>query len=410
MRFTIYITLLFSVVSILISPMVEAQTFVLKGKIEGKDTGIVKLTYRNENNEFISAIIPLIQGQFHVKGSIAGVDYATLQTDTNYLYGDNTYNGLVFLEPGEITIAMRYGDFGKAVVNGSKIQYEYKEYLKSKINETNQLKLFTSPIDSIRKLLQMGLIDAPSATEQLKNRNDQAIPLRQAILSKDLSYISTHKDSYLSLMLLTSLIGRISNDSVDVLYSQLSNKVKTSSLGYRFITSYARYKKAIGQEYPFDRLKIHERAPDFAIYKNKQRKFTLDSFKGRVVLLEFWEISCLPCLQENPLIEKMRKKYKEKEFTIIAINTATIQELPMLQAYIEKNKLSRWIHLFTNAELKNNSSVYYSNLAAYYGLGVPRSILIDKNGNIVYKTFGYSPDEFQNLTRLVEKYMSEDYN
>jgi len=38
---------------------------------------------------------------------------------------------------------------------------------------------------------------------------------------------------------------------------------------------------------------------------------------------------------------------------------------------------------------------------------MPRTILIDKNGRVVYKNYGYSTEEMQNLKMLIDKAINE---
>ncbi|MEO7984572.1 MAG: TlpA disulfide reductase family protein, partial [Bacteroidota bacterium] len=44
-----------------------------------------------------------------------------------------------------------------------------------------------------------------------------------------------------------------------------------------------------------------------------------DDFKGKVVVLNFWSINCLPCIAELPGLNKLVKKYKAKDVVIIAM-------------------------------------------------------------------------------------------
>lgn len=47
------------------------------------------------------------------------------------------------------------------------------------------------------------------------------------------------------------------------------------------------------------------RAPDFALRDRSGRQFRLSEHRGRVVVLNFWSITCPPCLEEMPSIETL---------------------------------------------------------------------------------------------------------
>jgi thiol-disulfide isomerase/thioredoxin len=56
-------------------------------------------------------------------------------------------------------------------------------------------------------------------------------------------------------------------------------------------------------------------------WKNaKGEVLSLKNFKGRIVLLNFWATWCLPCIKELPSMERLQTKFKEDDFTIIAIS------------------------------------------------------------------------------------------
>jgi thiol-disulfide isomerase/thioredoxin len=56
-------------------------------------------------------------------------------------------------------------------------------------------------------------------------------------------------------------------------------------------------------------------------WKNaKGEVLSLSNFKGRIVLLNFWATWCLPCIKELPSMERLQTKFKEDDFTIIAIS------------------------------------------------------------------------------------------
>ena len=56
-------------------------------------------------------------------------------------------------------------------------------------------------------------------------------------------------------------------------------------------------------------------------WKNaKGEVLSLSNFKGKIVLLNFWATWCLPCIKELPSMERLQAKFKENDFTIIAIS------------------------------------------------------------------------------------------
>src|SRR6266849_6945855 len=61
-------------------------------------------------------------------------------------------------------------------------------------------------------------------------------------------------------------------------------------------------------------------APD-AIFKDLEGKdVPLSSFKGKVVLINFWATWCEPCYIEIPWLIEMQQKYADKGFTVLGVS------------------------------------------------------------------------------------------
>ena len=54
---------------------------------------------------------------------------------------------------------------------------------------------------------------------------------------------------------------------------------------------------------------------------NGEEGLTLEDYKGKFVLLNFWATWCPPCLEEMPSMETIHQHYKDKDFTVVAISS-----------------------------------------------------------------------------------------
>jgi thiol-disulfide isomerase/thioredoxin len=395
-------TAIVAVLLFLLQDINAQQTFTLKGEIVGNDSGYAYLRYfRDEIKKKRTDTVAIINGKFQFIGMITGVDYALLETNSNQ-------GTELFIEPGIINVAFDMKG-NKVNINGSESQKEYDDLRKYTNKENIEIHQMTVSYRSVDSLLKSNLINPQTAEKRRKEIGKMYEPFLQSKSKKEFGYIKDHPKSYVSLFLLQTLIGTVPYDSIETLYVKLSDSIKGSTLDYKFLEYSARIRKAFNQEYPFDKLKLNEKAPLFRIYNSLTNdSLVTDQLKGKVVILEFWGVNCFPCLKSNPYLETIRKQYSINELEVIGINNNEVRDIPNLISYINKNKLSGWIHVFLNEQVKEkNSIIFKGDFSNYVGLEMPRTILIDKSGRVVYKNYGYSPEEMQNLKLLINKAVNE---
>lgn len=114
-------------------------------------------------------------------------------------------------------------------------------------------------------------------------------------------------------------------------------------------------------------------APNFSIPKGDSI-FTLNQFKGKVVLLSFWATWCKPCIVEFPYENELVDQLKGQDFALISICMGTSEAAS--QKILDKNPLNT-INLFASNTVRETLNADYN----IYGL--PHYVLIDKDGNII---------------------------
>ena len=118
-------------------------------------------------------------------------------------------------------------------------------------------------------------------------------------------------------------------------------------------------------------------APDFTLQSVEGKNVTLSSFKGKVIILNFWATWCPPCRMELPDFVELFSAYKDKGLIIIGVSldeggAATVKK------FMKKQPLNYPI-------LIGNQAVTTS----YGGLrGIPTTFILDKDGNIKNKIVG----------------------
>lgn len=119
---------------------------------------------------------------------------------------------------------------------------------------------------------------------------------------------------------------------------------------------------------------------DFKLKDLDGKEVELASFKGKVVLLNFWATWCGPCKAEIPGFVELQEKYRDK-LTIIGYSVDDTAELA--KKYAAEYKMNYPILLGEGRE----------DVQDAYGpiWGIPASFLIDKDGNVCRKHMGIAP-------------------
>jgi thiol-disulfide isomerase/thioredoxin len=104
-------------------------------------------------------------------------------------------------------------------------------------------------------------------------------------------------------------------------------------------------------------------------------EFDWNSYKGKVVLIDFWATWCGPCREELPNIKALYKKFHKKGFEVVGISIDA--DRAALEDYVKENKLP-W------TTLHENDGEGAHPTADYYGvLGIPTMILVSRDGNVL---------------------------
>ena len=102
----------------------------------------------------------------------------------------------------------------------------------------------------------------------------------------------------------------------------------------------------------------------------------LSDLKGKYVYVDVWATWCGPCIREIPDLKKVEKAYHDKEIEFVSIS-------------IDKQEdKEKWIKMVGQKELKGTQimadNAWDSGVVTEYNIaGIPRFILIDKEGNLV---------------------------
>jgi cytochrome c biogenesis protein CcmG, thiol:disulfide interchange protein DsbE len=114
--------------------------------------------------------------------------------------------------------------------------------------------------------------------------------------------------------------------------------------------------------------------------------------KGKVTILSFWATWCAPCKKELDIVtQKYAQWQKDYNVELIAVTIDNAQGLPKVKPMVAQKGWQFTVLSDVNSELLNGLG----------GQSVPYTVVMDKNGKIVYEHSGYKAGDEIELEKKV---------
>jgi len=150
-------------------------------------------------------------------------------------------------------------------------------------------------------------------------------------------------------------------------------------------------------------------APGFCLKDQYGMRVNLSDLKGKMVILDFWATWCAPCKASFPGMQMALNKYRDhKDIVFLFIDTWETGDHYIQEAakFIDENKYA--FQLLFDEKGKDGR---LSKVRSLYGVdSVPTKLIIDRNGNIRFKTTGFNGTSAELLEELSDMITMVDSN
>ena len=116
--------------------------------------------------------------------------------------------------------------------------------------------------------------------------------------------------------------------------------------------------------------------PTFTLRDLNGKEVRLEDYRGKIVFLNFWATWCLPCRKEMPSMEKLYSEFKDRDFTMLAVDLR--EEAKKVMAFKERFKLNFPILLDSDGRVGRKYGVW----------SIPITFLIDREGFLIGVALG----------------------
>jgi peroxiredoxin len=328
-------------------------SLVIKGNVTGLTTGTASVTTEvfSQKKTFDA---PIAGGKFEVR--------ITQPSPTLYslvIKEDPAGRVLFFADNGILQIDAVKGSLANAKISGSVSNKEFSQY-----------NYMVESFDGTLKSIQQVYAEWEQTSKLVpKKRDSLEYIFNVTMYKKDSSiqaWVRTHSKSYVSPLVMILNYGNDGDPKImRPLFDGLPTEVKQSYYG-NFLEGILARKEG---------LSVGKLAPAFSQANTQGKPVSLESFKGKYVLVDFWASWC-PCRQENPNLVRTYEKFKSKNLEILGVSLDNSKD-KWLQA-IEEDQL-HWPHV---SDLKG----WRNDVALQYGVqSIPANFLLDKDGKIIAK-------------------------
>ncbi len=193
-----------------------------------------------------------------------------------------------------------------------------------------------------------------------------------------------------------------SNDNILAYYREAYVKVHGSSKGFDESLAVAKDNAAKAAVAKILKSRISKPEIPFELKGMDGTTVKLADLKGKVVVIDFWATWCGPCKMSFPTLQKVYEKYASNDkVKILALDTwervGGQDRIDLVKKFIAENKYTFPV-------------LYDQDAVDRYGVdGIPTKFIIDKNGNIAFKSVGfYGENEMMSeLTAQIETLLAE---
>lgn len=335
----------------------DKNAFVIEGKIEGLDEPYVYLVHPEESGEKIDTL-EVKNGTFRIKGVIDNPNLYLLAFGEQYLPLE------IFLEPGKFNIKGDLKDFNSLTVEGGEIQAQYNEYRELMMPYNDEYSIVYDAFKQAKTNQEW---------EEFDSLGYQLDSIKSIYYDKSYEFVESKPVSILTAKLISEvLIAKADLDRLEKMVDQFSDHVKKTSFGQKITTTL----KTMGIT------NIGAEAPAFTLQDMEGNDISLENYRGKYVLVDFWASWCGPCRDENIRMVRAYQEKKLHKFDILGVSID--QNANSWKRAVEQDQM-KWAQVLDNQNIANQS---------YGVIFTPSNVLVDPDGIIVGKNlFGKELDD-----------------
>lgn len=133
-------------------------------------------------------------------------------------------------------------------------------------------------------------------------------------------------------------------------------------------------------------------APPMIWHGDEGRPFTMEDFRGKVVLLNLWATWCKPCLIEMPTLNQLQRRYKGMGLEVVAV---AMDASPVgVKSFLRRNRF-KYLDFYYDPEHRIAGALRAKDL--------PTTYLFSREGKLIARMNGVADWLSDEARHVIEK-------
>ena len=138
-----------------------------------------------------------------------------------------------------------------------------------------------------------------------------------------------------------------------------------------------------------------ESAPSLALVDIRGVEQSLEKYRGKVVVVNFWATWCPPCVEELPSLESAWQRYRQQGLVVLAVSD---EEADIVTSFLERLPTDITFPVLIDSDMKTGNR--------WQIRGLPTTVVVDRSGDVHWRAEGQldfsAPDVNKKLLALLD--------